>query len=65
MHIGCVCVYVYTHTHFFFFSELVKSVQCFKHDPHWAIKDVMEIFLILLLDERVVETLWVMDLVLK
>lgn len=38
-----VYTYIYIHTHFFF-SWLVKSVQCFKHDPHWAIKEVMEIF---------------------
>lgn len=39
-----MCIHTYIYTHTFFFSWLVKSVQCFKHDPHWAIKEVMEIF---------------------
>ena len=37
----CVGTYIDTHT---FLSRLVKSVQCFKHHPRWAIKEVMEIF---------------------
>lgn len=37
-------MYVYIYTYFFLFPGLVNSVQCFKHDPHWAIKEVMEIF---------------------
>lgn len=28
----------------YFFSVLVKSVQCFKHDPCWAVEEIMEIF---------------------
>lgn len=54
--------YVCTPTDFcFFFSGLVKSVQCSKHDPRWLFKRSWK-FLVLLLEERLVEVLWVMDL---
>lgn len=40
-----VCMYVclYIYICIFFSPGSVKSVECFKYDPCWAVKEVMEI----------------------